>query len=214
MNATYPTEEHERQKARKKQRKEVGIQPKRKQFKLEDHFDDCGSDLSGLGHDIVILAADYIAEPESEPSILNEMLDTLTSEKYDCYDIDTLISAHQETTSMALWFLKGSQGRPEDFDTARANLRVCSCLEEFMYVSHQHDDRDDIVEFCGGAARTSVICARRQLRTGGNFDLLTGVDLNSTRDQAVAKGIHDGSETYRGDNFHKLHPIWTNLSRE
>ena len=34
----------------------------------------------------------------------------------------------------------------------------------------------DIVEVCGGAARTTYLCVRRQLTSGHNFELLTGCD--------------------------------------
>ena len=40
--------------------KEAGVEPKRKQFKIEAHFDDCGDDLAGLGKDFAILGADYV----------------------------------------------------------------------------------------------------------------------------------------------------------
>ena len=54
-------------------------------------------------------------------------------------------------------------------------VRQATCLDEFLYVSGQTDDcayaRDDLAEICGGAARVSIICARRKLQTGENFDL-------------------------------------------
>ena len=36
----------------------------------------------------------------------------------------------------------------------------------------------DVIELCGGAARVSLIAVRRNLRAGGNFDLVTQCDLN------------------------------------
>ena len=42
----------------------------------------------------------------------------------------------------------------------------------------------DLCELCGGdQARTSQIAIRRRLRTGENFDLVTGYDLNKPNDQ-------------------------------
>eukprot|EP00438_Fugacium_kawagutii_P035880 Skav204682 [mRNA] locus=scaffold1284:96116:106049:- [translate_table: standard] len=41
----------------------------------------------------------------------------------------------------------------------------------------------DIVEICGGSARTSRICIRKHLKVGHNFDLVTNVDLNNPIDQ-------------------------------
>ena len=48
----FPTEGRERQKVKEKERKLAGIEVKRKMKDIEDHVDDCGSDLSGLGPDI------------------------------------------------------------------------------------------------------------------------------------------------------------------
>ena len=57
---TYPTEERERQKVKQKAMKEAGLEPRKKKFKMEDHHDDCGNDLSGLGSEIIQYAADYV----------------------------------------------------------------------------------------------------------------------------------------------------------
>ena len=74
-----------------------------------------------------------------------------------------------------------------DWLPRRTNLRSCTCLQEFLHLSGQADssscDRDDLVELCGGAARVSVICARRKLKTGENFDIIAGYDLNQQHDQ-------------------------------
>ena len=52
--AAFPTDSRERAKAAEKLRKEQGIEPRRKRFHIEDHFDDCGTDLSGLGPDLIL----------------------------------------------------------------------------------------------------------------------------------------------------------------
>ena len=56
----YPTESRERQKVMQKARKLAGGAAKKKKFIIEDHYDDCGTDLSGLGADICFLAADVL----------------------------------------------------------------------------------------------------------------------------------------------------------
>ena len=43
----------------------------------------------------------------------------------------------------------------------------------------------DIVEICGGSARTSTMCFRKHLKVGSNFDLVTSVDLNNPKDQQL-----------------------------
>lgn len=47
------------------------------------------------------------------------------------------------------------------------------------------DSRVDIVEICGGSARTSKVCIRKHLKVGHNFDLVTNVDLNNPIDQQL-----------------------------
>ena len=108
------------------------------------------------------------------------------SEIYATYSEEQMQHFHRESTSLALWFFKGSGGSRTDFNTDRPALRTCSSLEEFVYIAMQHDIRDDLVEFCGGEARVSAICVRRRLKSGGNFDILCGIDLNNRRDQAEA----------------------------
>ena len=51
--AVYPTESAVRAKERQKANKLAGIKPKRKPVHVEDHHDDLGDDLSGLGDDLV-----------------------------------------------------------------------------------------------------------------------------------------------------------------
>ena len=43
----------------------------------------------------------------------------------------------------------------------------------------------DMVEICGGEARTSTIAVRRHLRAGPNYDLVTNVDLKDVEHQAA-----------------------------
>ena len=46
------------------------------------------------------------------------------------------------------------------------------------------ESKVDIVEICGGSARTSQICIRKHLKVGRNFDLVTNVDLKGIDIQA------------------------------
>ena len=186
LSAAYPTEERVRQKTRLKALRDAGGEPKRKRFTIEQHFDDCGADLSGLGADYAQLCADYIVMDDSTPGQLHHGDPQNMKEIYAVHPADQLQGAHVECTSLALWFLKGSESTPTDFDANRPGLRTCSCLEEFVFIGMQHDMRDDLVEFCGGEARVSAVCARRRLHSGGNFDILCGIDLNDRRDQEGA----------------------------
>lgn len=158
--SAYPTEGRERQKIRLRAMKEAGIEPKRKKFHIEPHHDDCGSDLSGLGPEWVHLMADYTAGMYQE-------LPSEVGTPGARYDPEFLISTHAYTTSLSLWFLHGSEAVASDIATSRPNLRTCQTLDEFVFTSDQHSERDDLVELCGGAARVSTLCARSRMRCGG-----------------------------------------------
>ena len=43
----------------------------------------------------------------------------------------------------------------------------------------------DIIELCGGEARTSTIAVRRHMNTGRNYDIVTNCNLNDPAQQAA-----------------------------
>ena len=68
VTSAFPTEGRERQKIVEKARKAAVIKAPTRPKPVEEHFDDCGSDLSGVGPDIQLLASSYTlesTEPES-----------------------------------------------------------------------------------------------------------------------------------------------------
>ena len=62
---------------------------------------------------------------------------------------------------------------------------LVSTIHAFLHFLASLDDGIDIVEICGGEARTSTPALRRHLRAGFNFDLVCNVDLNDTEHQAA-----------------------------
>eukprot|EP00438_Fugacium_kawagutii_P025194 Skav218080 [mRNA] locus=scaffold3382:13254:23272:- [translate_table: standard] len=58
-------------------------------------------------------------------------------------------------------------------------------METVLHVLSSLSSRLDVVEICGGAARTSTISIRKHLRVGENFDLITDCDLNDPRQQQL-----------------------------
>ena len=188
LNA-FPTEGRERQKIKEKARKAAGGEAVKKKFVVENHFDDCGADLSGLGRDIVMLAADYFID---DSNLESQFLDTASDDQslHSCggpahvlyhgttSDRDRLLREHEYTTSLALWFLQGSEATVDHWELDRPGLRVVPTFKEFMLLALQHDERDDFVEFCGGTGRTMTMCCRRHLKSGDHWDLLTGCDLS------------------------------------
>jgi len=61
----YPTDARERWKAAARKAKSEGRKPKPKKKHVEQHFDDCGEELSGLGQDIILY--EFTDDEEVEP---------------------------------------------------------------------------------------------------------------------------------------------------
>ena len=181
----FPTEERVRQKERQKDRKAADIDVKRSKIPVEEHYDDCGQDLSGLGSEVTRDASDYlITTTPADYSPFHTQLPRPHDESFCVYD---LMNYYDEASALAQYFFKGCEATDVDWLPRRANLRSSTCLQEFIYFLRQADSssfaRDDLVELCRGAARVSVICARLKLKTGEDFDLITCYDLNSNQDQ-------------------------------
>ena len=76
--AAYPTDAKEREKARRKAEKEAGVEKvvqKRKKI-MEDHFDDCGEDLSSLHLE---------DEAEGPVNFCYEHFDIMSNEEHEQY---------------------------------------------------------------------------------------------------------------------------------
>jgi hypothetical protein len=157
----FPTEERVEWKRKRKENKEKGIEVKKKVKIVENHHDDCGTDLSGLG---------------------TEEIDTLLSYEAN-YDSD-----EDNVSGMNTHWFKGSDWE-NDFCTAFAPgiTEACDVYHMMETLETMDEGTLDMVEICGGVARTSTIAVRRRLRTGANFDLVTDWDLNDPKQQAEVK---------------------------
>ena len=159
--ANYPTESAIRGKEHRKALKEQGKFQKRKPRVVEDHYDDLGDDLSGLGDDIAYLKADYLPEvqaPDSEESTDEEFTGDLATQ----------------------FFFGDPTARPISTDT----VRMSSMTEACTFLNNLEKGLD-LCELCGGdEARTSQVAIRRRLQAGKNFDLVVDADLGDPRTQA------------------------------
>ena len=75
-----------------------------------------------------------------------------------------------------------------DFDNLRTVFLtdMCQALDlRNTYVSKASYTSMDIAEICGGVARTTQVAMRFNLKTGSNFDLITGFDLTEPRQNAA-----------------------------
>ena len=90
---------------------------------------------------------------------------------------------------MAIHMYLGSDCEAKDLDDLELphTVRKCRGIIELLHLLEVAAPGDDTVEFCGGAARATIILCRRMLTTGGNWDLCTGFDLNNYAVQNTAK---------------------------
>ena len=65
----FPTDERVEWKRKRKENKEKGIEVKKRTKVVEDHHDDCGDNLLGLGDDVNELLMHYTFENDYEPLV-------------------------------------------------------------------------------------------------------------------------------------------------
>ena len=152
----YPTTAKENAKLQKK----AGHVAKKKIKIVEDHYDDLGADLSGLGPSIKIYMLDVCSEAVS-------------------YQPD---EAEDFCHNLMVWFPMGAN-EPSPMEGV-FHQSAFECSFETLF---QSGSGVDICELCGGAGRPSILAIRRRLNTGKNFDFVTGFDLGNRSHQNQIK---------------------------
>ena len=166
----FPTEERIRQKEYDKQRKEKGIEVKKRIKIIEDHVDDCGNDLGGLGDLIKTLHTDYIIEEDSD---------------------DEDDDAQQTCTNFSTWAFLGSDWAYTIEISPVHTVQYVKDTAQAIHILGKCGRGIDIVELCGGAGRVSRVGIRRRLKVGKNFDLVFHCDLNKTSEQRMVEHYYD-----------------------
>ena len=136
------------------ERRKRGILPKRKKKEVEQHFDDCGDSLKPLN------LSDSDESEENEPPGLSQ--------------------------SLSCWSINGSSTAESPEITGNSYL-ACD-IEEMLDILERHPGEPwpwgvEIVEICGGRGLTSWFVVKRRLRSGHNFDIVTGTDLTNPATQ-------------------------------
>jgi hypothetical protein len=146
---------------------------------VEDHHDDCGHDLTGL---------QGIEELAFNSNNFDDGNSTDSGEE----NADPDHWLHRLSHSLTMWSIRGSEAEDEAPPQPAFCFIAADASEMITMLSGtpQHWGVD-IVEVCGGAARTTYLCVRRQLTSGHNFELLTGCDLNDIRTQVIVWGYFD-----------------------
>ena len=179
----YPTASKEAARDRRNELKAQGIDPKtlvKKRPKIiEDHYDDCGDNLSSISTD---LYAESLNEWSSDPS--DGDLSDLGSEA-SASDLE----GEDDGAGLSLFAFYGCDHAPHL--TMPLQCFEASTLEDAFAVLKRTGKGLDICELCGGAARTSRLAVRRKLKAGRNFDLVTDCDLNEPRQQKLVLAYID-----------------------
>ena len=149
-------------KERAKERKKAGHKSRKLPKVVEDHYDDLGDDLSGLGSDLAYLSKDVVRE---------------------AFDIDSDYDTDDEqfVQGLSIWYLKGSC--PIEFLPEGA-LRF-PLLENLLQFLATAGDGLDFCEICGGSAQTSQVAVWRRLHAGQNFDLVANIDVGLPNNQQL-----------------------------
>lgn len=151
----YPTE----QRLAAKQRAKDGILPKRKKKQVEQHFDDCGEDLTPIC--------------DKDPKL------SMFTDGYSSDEEDNI--GHKILSS---WVTHGFQCSESDLPpSTHPGMVIAVDFEEAYPILINRPYGVEIVEFCGGLGLTTQMAVKRQLSTGHNFELLTGCDLTDTSTQ-------------------------------
>lgn len=170
----------------------------RKKFTQEDHADDCGEDFGPLNEEEYLLSLAHNVNNElsihefaffEDIYLDDDLSDDEESETDDIFD-DDLLRNYFWVSEMEACRVGDEDRYEPDGDPRRL---ADSRLTNFTSVTILHLNTNlarpelkgslDIMEIFGGEAGTTRICIRKRLRTGKNFDLVTGYDLTDERAQ-------------------------------
>ena len=136
------------------QRQKAGIKPKKKAKQVEQHFDDCGEDLTPLLSHATMFddESDMSSEEDVVERELSHLLNSFTTHGFYGSECDMNPETHSGTILAVDW-------------------------DEAFAILTSKPYGVEIVELCGGIGLTSYMCIRRHMSAGHNFELLTGCDL-------------------------------------
>ena len=174
--AAFPTDSKERERDRKNALKEQGVDVKalvKKQKKyVEEHYDDCGDDLTSITDNEMPLLVDSDSSTIAFNNSSDEADESSSSE-------DDFID------QLELFSLFGNRDNPDDFPLPSTVVRPDS-IDHAVSLLASAGEGLDMCEFCGGEQRTTRMAVRRRLSTGKNFDLVCNIDLNDPKEQNKA----------------------------
>ena len=163
---TFPTEQRNRQKARK----EAGHVAKKKPQIVEYHHDGCGGDFGPLGDDYY--NESFVDMPSLSDNSGGDTCDLIS------WDLGFNGSEFEPTAQSEL-----NEGHSSMvFDDVESFARWDEGEGYFAVLPPQvqasnSSPPDDFAQLCGGAGDTAALLIRRGYRGGPNFDIVVGIDL-------------------------------------
>ncbi len=179
----YPTDSREKRKEKERAAKEAGtpLEVKKKFKHVENHFDDCGEDLSSLQ-----LALDELSSMYIDPLYVDPM--TYQGDSDDDY------SESELTDQLELFMLCGQNIFTGPVRAVNVDLLpsffVAKDIEQLTLVVNTRGRGIDVSEICSDDAHTSQLCIRRKYEDGPNFDLVANCDLCDPKDQQACLNYH------------------------
>jgi len=167
----YPTDQREEWKRKQKENKASGLTVQKRQKVIENHFDDCGTDISGLG------PADDTDYCVIEPAMLEQ-------------DSDDEFASYFTQSIEQHWFKDSEWNKISSMENEFPTAQHIHVFMLMSYLETVHPGVD-IVELCGGEGRVSYLAIKRQCKVGPNFDLVTDWDLNDPAQQREVERYFD-----------------------
>ena len=177
QQASFPTDQKIQQKQQRQELHAQGhsVHTRKRKKVVEQHFDDCGDDLSSLA----LATHEFLVECSSgseDEGVLDEAVSWITP----------------QLNLSVTWGWQGSAvaGPPE----VHRETMLATTLEEMYLILSNPSHMSwgvEIVELCGGQALTTYLCVRRRLQGGHCFELITGCDLTDATTQRKVIGYLD-----------------------
>ena len=178
-DSAFPTDAAIRQK-QAKANKDPSVPKRRKQFAVEQHFDDCGDDTNVIAQSVALLKVLNNGFEPSNPEALNDIPASCLTESMFTGDLDlepddlTESETHEHPFSAILWNPPFQQN-PEHEETHSLAFLLQRSFDPAVH--------SDVCELCGGAGRVCYLMVRRYGRVSGpNWDIKCEFDLLSTSD--------------------------------
>ena len=142
---------------------------------MEDHYDDCGEDLSSL----LLMDAASTEAPDSDNESLD--IDDLLEQEWSDEWGDPLYEASHFNN---LFYGSTAQEIYSDPPDTQLYMTNPSALLAYLKDKPSAGEQIDVIELFGGVGGILKACIKRRMKTGQNFDLVLGVDLSKSNEVA------------------------------